>query len=134
MLAYLKLFVLFFFSSRRRHTRYWRDWSSDVCSSDLHGKVPQLAAADHLDRDLPADPIAREQDQQVLCVLDRLAVEGGDDVAYDEAAAAGGAAVLDPDHQETSPLGEPEPLPVRELDRLAQDAEVAALDGAPLLD
>src|SRR5215203_7206948 len=28
------LFV-FFFSSRRRHTRYWRDWSSDVCSSDL---------------------------------------------------------------------------------------------------
>src|SRR3712207_8485401 len=23
----------FFFSSRRRHTRYWRDWSSDVCSS-----------------------------------------------------------------------------------------------------
>src|SRR3712207_9303484 len=27
--------VLFFFSSRRRHTRYWRDWSSDVCSSDL---------------------------------------------------------------------------------------------------
>src|SRR3712207_7019718 len=25
----------FFFSSRRRHTRYWRDWISDVCSSDL---------------------------------------------------------------------------------------------------
>src|SRR3712207_7178593 len=29
----------FFFSSRRRHTRYWRDWSSDVCSSDLYGVV-----------------------------------------------------------------------------------------------
>src|SRR3712207_8718318 len=28
-------YELFFFSSRRRHTRYWRDWSSDVCSSDL---------------------------------------------------------------------------------------------------
>src|SRR3712207_3055950 len=27
--------TLFFFSSRRRQTRYWRDWSSDVCSSDL---------------------------------------------------------------------------------------------------
>src|SRR3712207_6885220 len=27
--------MCFFFSSRRRHTRYWRDWSSDVCSSDL---------------------------------------------------------------------------------------------------
>src|SRR5947209_16502803 len=30
-------FFFFFFSSRRRHTRYWRDWSSDVCSSDLTG-------------------------------------------------------------------------------------------------
>src|SRR5215510_8375188 len=28
----------FFFSSRRRHTRWPRDWSSDVCSSDLHGQ------------------------------------------------------------------------------------------------
>src|SRR5437879_12027680 len=27
--------VCFFFSSRRRHTRYIGDWSSDVCSSDL---------------------------------------------------------------------------------------------------
>src|SRR5207249_8533545 len=28
-------FLFFFFSSRRRHTRSKRDWSSDVCSSDL---------------------------------------------------------------------------------------------------
>src|SRR5690606_39961618 len=28
-------FFFFFFSSRRRHTRFSRDWSSDVCSSDL---------------------------------------------------------------------------------------------------
>src|SRR6266702_6901430 len=28
--------AVFFFSSRRRHTRWPRDWSSDVCSSDLH--------------------------------------------------------------------------------------------------
>src|SRR5690606_8287729 len=27
--------ISFFFSSRRRHTRFSRDWSSDVCSSDL---------------------------------------------------------------------------------------------------
>src|SRR5207302_4148005 len=27
--------ILFFFSSRRRHTSFSRDWSSDVCSSDL---------------------------------------------------------------------------------------------------
>src|SRR2546422_2128705 len=30
------LTFFFFFSSRRRHTRCSRDWSSDVCSSDLH--------------------------------------------------------------------------------------------------
>src|SRR5207245_3926712 len=29
------VFLFFFFSSRRRHTRCYRDWSSDVCSSDL---------------------------------------------------------------------------------------------------
>src|SRR5690606_40178779 len=30
-----RLLFVFFFSSRRRHTRFSRDWSSDVCSSDL---------------------------------------------------------------------------------------------------
>src|SRR5262249_61788761 len=34
----------FFFSSRRRHTRLVSDWSSDVCSSDLHRR-PSTAAA-----------------------------------------------------------------------------------------
>src|SRR5690606_40095698 len=29
----------FFFSSRRRHTSFSRDWSSDVCSSDLSGNA-----------------------------------------------------------------------------------------------
>src|SRR5882757_11336388 len=36
----------FFFSSRRRHTRYWRDWSSDVCSSDLTGE-PKAVVGTH---------------------------------------------------------------------------------------
>src|SRR6266487_1467419 len=31
--------VFFFFSSRRRHTRWTGDWSSDVCSSDLRGRA-----------------------------------------------------------------------------------------------
>src|SRR5690606_39525582 len=31
-------FCTFFFSSRRRHTSFSRDWSSDVCSSDLESK------------------------------------------------------------------------------------------------
>src|SRR2546422_2212313 len=34
----LVFLLFFFFSSRRRHTRCSRDWSSDVCSSDLHSK------------------------------------------------------------------------------------------------
>src|SRR3712207_9169638 len=34
--------MCFFFSSRRRHTRYWRDWSSDVCSSDLIDRAREL--------------------------------------------------------------------------------------------
>src|SRR3712207_6922002 len=40
--------VFFFFSSRRRHTRYWRDWSSDVCSSDLSSWLVGLAVGAHL--------------------------------------------------------------------------------------
>src|SRR5690625_5990658 len=36
----------FFFSSRRRHTRWPRDWSSDVCSSDLSSHVSLLDAED----------------------------------------------------------------------------------------
>src|SRR5438445_2882713 len=35
---------VFFFSSRRRHTRYWRDWSSDVCSSDLYLREAEALA------------------------------------------------------------------------------------------
>src|SRR5947209_16875517 len=46
---FLRLFFFFFFSSRRRHTRYWRDWSSDVCSSDLVGRTVRAA---RLARDL----------------------------------------------------------------------------------
>src|SRR6266496_6644591 len=38
-----RVWLLFFFSSRRRHTRSLRDWSSDVCSSDLPDN-PELAA------------------------------------------------------------------------------------------
>src|SRR2546422_8768761 len=36
-------FFFFFFSSRRRHTRCSRDWSSDVCSSDLECDAPMVS-------------------------------------------------------------------------------------------
>src|SRR2546422_7189656 len=44
------LLLFFFFSSRRRHTRCSRDWSSDVCSSDLKGEPSDVAVS------LAADP------------------------------------------------------------------------------
>src|SRR5437868_7734945 len=37
----MSILVFFFFSSRRRHTRSKRDWSSDVCSSDLTRSGPE---------------------------------------------------------------------------------------------
>src|SRR5437879_13303567 len=47
-------YSLFFFSSRRRHTRYIGDWSSDVCSSDLP-LGPEGA---------PAPPVASVEDRR----------------------------------------------------------------------
>src|SRR5207245_6719185 len=56
----------FFFSSRRRHTRCYRDWSSDVCSSDLldaeedlHAVVGHVEAPDH--QELPLTPAPGQQ-------------------------------------------------------------------------
>src|SRR5256886_13203329 len=47
-LALSLVFSFFFFSSRRRHTRFDCDWSSDVCSSDLLGNCSILAPFDLL--------------------------------------------------------------------------------------
>src|SRR5699024_11782957 len=44
--------VYFFFSSRRRHTRSKRDWSSDVCSSDLQTCRRDLRRAGKLSGDI----------------------------------------------------------------------------------
>src|SRR2546430_15692155 len=54
----------FFFSSRRRHTRFDCDWSSDVCSSDLASEAvaPALAAVDKT-----AASVARRSAQSAAC-------------------------------------------------------------------
>src|SRR2546422_1160148 len=54
----------FFFSSRRRHTRCSRDWSSDVCSSDLRLRHRQQEAARLLLRHRPAPAAGRVERQE----------------------------------------------------------------------
>src|SRR5438309_2624947 len=50
--------ALFFFSSRRRHTRWNCDWSSDVCSSDLYRRAITAASAVPYLRDYKTDSFA----------------------------------------------------------------------------
>src|SRR3712207_7263645 len=67
---------IFFFSSRRRHTRYWRDWSSDVCSSDLkRWRVYQPTREAPLLRDLDSAAVPPD-----TLVLDQVMTPG--DVLY----------------------------------------------------
>src|SRR2546421_2592537 len=61
MTSVLPLF--FFFSSRRRHTRSDRDWSSDVCSSDLLS-FPYFV--DEYDPDFPSKRLGKGLTEYVL--------------------------------------------------------------------
>src|SRR5438105_14526169 len=63
-------FFSFFFSSRRRHTRSTRDWSSDVCSSDLaFGAQPRsviaLVCLERLARREAVERIGRSEERRV---------------------------------------------------------------------
>src|SRR2546429_5103780 len=51
--------MFFFFSSRRRHTRCSRDWSSDVCSSDLVGAAFSFILDERMTLGLAAPPPER---------------------------------------------------------------------------
>src|SRR5437762_11406534 len=60
--------LYFFFSSRRRHTRYIGDWSSDVCSSDLGGFILVLRQGSH-DLRRPAGPLCDATAVALLAAL-----------------------------------------------------------------
>src|SRR5260370_34808653 len=73
----------FFFSSRRRHTRFKCDWSSDVCSSDLGGGVALLKAAhaitvrgDNEDQDAGINIVKRALQAPIRQIAENAGVEG----------------------------------------------------------
>src|SRR5690606_40778138 len=65
-----QLLSFFFFSSRRRHTRFSRDWSSDVCSSDL--KMPEQ---------LRRIVVKEGQEIKIIPLEEVLFIEAADDYA-----------------------------------------------------
>src|SRR2546430_5756283 len=65
-----------FFSSRRRHTRFDCDWSSDVCSSDLTGKIDENTTFDSTDfrNTVPRfAPEARKANRALVDLLETIA-------------------------------------------------------------
>src|SRR5256886_7394686 len=65
------MFIFFFFSSRRRHTRFDCDWSSDVCSSDLRPVANESLLQFLRDRVTTASPLLGNEAQLLGAVLDR---------------------------------------------------------------
>src|SRR5437868_8156214 len=62
--------VSFFFSSRRRHTRSKRDWSSDVCSSDLDLKTRVHLEKIKLVRHIREQKLNRTRARVIHCATD----------------------------------------------------------------
>src|SRR5690606_40398958 len=54
---------VFFFSSRRRHTRFSRDWSSDVCSSDLEALRRAVAGLAAVKSRSPSGQVEPEEEE-----------------------------------------------------------------------
>src|SRR6266536_6258693 len=66
--------LFFFFSSRRRHTRSTRDWSSDVCSSDLAGASTAAKAINPGIRCYPVEPETADDTRQSLLKGERISI------------------------------------------------------------
>src|SRR2546430_10122780 len=80
VLASFQSGVVFFFSSRRRHTRFDCDWSSDVCSSDLVNTMPEPTLRAFQDHGAVALTLERGLEEAER-LLERLAEAGID---YDD--------------------------------------------------
>src|SRR5690606_2267779 len=90
--------VNFFFAGRRRHTRFSRDWSSDVCSSDLQvkddGEVARIEAAARI-ADAALEAVLPQLDTgpteaAFAAALDgEMRARGADDVSFETIVASG---------------------------------------------
>src|SRR5712664_3839407 len=88
-------FVFFFFSSRRRHTRSDRDWSSDVCSSDLRQKGNVDAALADFRKAVALDPSDAKSLAQIGDILESGGDVAGAEKAYVDALAIEPSAEVD---------------------------------------
>src|SRR3712207_1566098 len=115
----------FFFSSRRRHTRYWRDWSSDVCSSDLVERLEDKNGDAMLSREKARREEAWQQLERAFQKNERVTgvifgrVKGGFTVDLDGAVAflPGSQVDIRPVRDVTPLLGTPQPFQILKMDR-----------------
>src|SRR2546430_14580511 len=76
--------LCFFFSSRRRHTRFDCDWSSDVCSSDLGAKIVELAIEQALARLSKGKKVERKKSSGIATLPGKLVDCASGDVTRNE--------------------------------------------------
>src|SRR5437868_12444023 len=71
---------LFFFSSRRRHTRSKRDWSSDVCSSDLAAYINFITSPQAMDVSVETGnlPVLASSKQPSVALMREVATAWGE--------------------------------------------------------
>src|SRR5439155_5257385 len=93
-------YFFFFFSSRRRHTRWPRDWSSDVCSSDLElaalkAKGFTKARIDGQFRSLEETiNLDRRRNHTIEIVVDRLIVKRSEERRVGKGVDVGGRRII----------------------------------------
>ena len=94
----------FFFKQKTAYEIYQCDWSSDVCSSDLSRREPQLPGVVHEpDRDHPGEPgaVDRAETEEVAALLEKLVKFVGRQPGHGASVGLGG------------PVGTPGSCPVR---------------------
>src|SRR5256886_6770844 len=78
----LSVLLIFFFSSRRRHTRFDCDWSSDVCSSDLDVVVGADGAHSVVRRDMQRGEPADYTQEYLIEGYKELTIPAGSNNAF----------------------------------------------------